>query len=67
MNAPEAHAHWWALIAGPGSGNASGNDTGNGNRAGNLNGPSMNDNSVFIGGQNGNGNTTQMHLGSGIR
>ena len=64
VNAPEAHADWWALIAGPGSGNGSGNDIGNGNLAGNLNG-NMSDNNMFIGGQNGNGNTKQTTWGSG--
>ena len=64
VNAPEAHADWWALIAGPGSGNGSGNDIGNGNLAGNLNG-NMGDNNMFIGGQNGNGNTKQTTWGSG--
>ena len=64
VNAPEAHADWWALIAGPGSGNASGNDTLAGNGTGNGNG-NFGNNNLFIGGQNGNGNTTQTTWGAG--
>ncbi len=64
VNAPAAHADWWALIAGPGSGNASGNDTLSGNGTGNGNG-NFGNNNLFIGGQNGNGNTTQTTWGAG--
>lgn len=64
VNAPAAHTDWWALIAGPGSGNASGNDTLSGNGTGNGNG-NFGNNNVFIGGQNGNGNTTQTTWGAG--
>src|SRR5688500_5434446 len=62
--APAAQADWWALLNGPGSGNASGNDTGNGNANGNLN-RNLSNNNYVLAGQNGNGNTNQTTWASG--